>query len=464
MVKIAPFRGYAYNPQLINESGSLLTSPPYDVLNQSQKEAYHKSHPKNFLHLDLGESLEGDENEMSWHSRSASALKAWLDEGVLLRRPEPAYYLIETDWTHPIDGTKMTRHGFIGLMRLEEASKKSKIRLHEKTFSYHKSERLHLMEATRSQFSPIFAFFPDPLGQSLKNLRKMGNNLPHISLTERSGLSHRVAYVEKPDEILALSRALADRTVYIADGHHRYETALNYRDKVRAEYQARGQSLSSDSALDYVMVYLCPMSDPGLCVLPTHRVIACIERSNEDILQAVRPYADIKAYAFGDDGGAAARDALSAKLFEDDKKGLSVFGLFLDGADSCYFLKIKEKIKQGEAEANPAGADLAVLDVSLLTNVLLKKALGLTEKELDDPSCISYISSFEAAYKALGKHKSRLSFILNPTSLDEIMKVTESGLVMPRKATYFYPKVSNGLVFNIIDPEEEAYGGDGAPR
>ncbi|MDR1084223.1 MAG: DUF1015 domain-containing protein [Deltaproteobacteria bacterium] len=451
MVKIAPFKGYVYNPDEIASHGGLLTSPPYDVLTQAQKDGYHRSHPHNFLHLDLGPVLPKDKDPLAWHTRSAKLLKEWLREKVLIRQKQPAIFLIDTDWIHPVSGRKQTRHGLMCLMRLVKPTKASDVRPHEKTFSYHKQERLALMEKTGAQLSPVFGFFPDQDSQILKTMFDYSRTDPDIFIAERSGLVHSVSFLQTPETVGHLVRAMAEKTVYIADGHHRYETALNYSEMVKSSL---GGQVDEYSAINYVMVYLCPMSDPGLCILPTHRLLNHLDMSNEAVLEALSPLAEIKEYPFGPGGEKTARRVLSAKLAEDNKKGLSVFGLYLSGARSCYLLKVRERIKQSLVEASPESKELVALDVSILTQVIFLQGLGLSEEDMDRPELISYISSTTEAIRGVTSEQVRAAFLVNPTTVEEILKVTEEGLVMPRKATYFYPKVSNGLVVNLLDPSE----------
>ncbi|MDR1870826.1 MAG: DUF1015 domain-containing protein [Deltaproteobacteria bacterium] len=452
MVQIAPFKGLVYNAEEIASSGGLLTAPPYDVLSPAQRKEYLDSHPHNFLHLDLGEVFPGDADPLAWHARSASLLKDWLEAKVLVRRDQAAIYLMDTDWVHPVTGRRQTRHGFIALMRLETPGPTAKVKPHEKTFSYHKKERLDLMELTHAHLSPVFGFFPDPDGQILRIMYDFSRTDPDIHVLERSGLSHSVSYIQTQETVSQLVNLLEDKTVYIADGHHRYETALTYAENVK---KSLGYEVPLNSALNYVMVYLCPMSDPGLCVLPTHRLLTSLALTNEAILQALAPFAEIKEYPFQPQGEKAARKLLGLKLAEDNKKGLSVFGLYLSEAESCYLLKVKEKVKQELVSQNPATSQLTSLDVSVLTQIIFHKGLGLSEEDLDNPDLINYLSSTTEAVKAVTANSARAAFLVNPTTVEEILKVTEEGLVMPRKATYFYPKVSNGLVVNLIDPADK---------
>ncbi|MDR1040479.1 MAG: DUF1015 domain-containing protein [Deltaproteobacteria bacterium] len=458
MVSIAPFRGYVYNQDEISDHGGRLVAPPYDVLSLSQREAYYSGHPHNFLNVDLGKALPG-EPEMAWHARSASILQSWFSEGVLVRTPKPSIYVMETEFEHPLTGRRQIRRGFVCLMRLEAPGKDARIRLHEQTFSFHKEERLDLMEQTRCQLSPIFGFFPDAEKALLNALASLAGRAPDMALKDTSGQIHKVVCVDDPETVEIFRSRLADRTVYIADGHHRYMTALNYRDRMLSAMDARGEASAPDGALDWVMTYLCPMSDPGLCVLPTHRILRSLDLSNEEILARLNPIAETRVIGFSESGSRQARDTLAAKLREDCRKGLTVFGLYLNGADFCCFIKIREKVKEAVADRAPERSSLSQLDVSILTDMVLGEALGLTEADMDDPARISYISDADEAFRLIedpgcGGQGCRAAFILNPTRLAEILKVTESGYVMPRKATYFYPKVTNGLVINLVDPSE----------
>jgi uncharacterized protein (DUF1015 family) len=453
MVLIAPFRGYVYDRDEIASHGSLLTSPPYDVLTPADRDRYLDGHPHNFLQVDFGRVLPEDPDHMAWHARSAVVLEGWLRERVLVRSPAPSVYMSETEFTHPLTGRRTVRRGFLCLMRLEPPGKDSSIRLHEKTFSFHKQERLDLMEKTRAQLSPIFGFVPDSGGELLEDVSAWTKGDPDILLKDPAGGAHKVVELSDREALFALCSKLASKTVYIADGHHRFMTSLAYREKTRAQLTAEGRNPPEGSAVDWVMTYLCPMSDPGLCVLPTHRILRSLPFANDEILERLGAYADIRVFPFSDSGRRGALDSLSKKLLEDRRKGLTVFGVYLNGCDCCCFVKIREKVKEAVAEAAPERAPLSLLDVSILTDTVFGKALGLTEENLDDPECISFTSDSEEAFRLVDEGE-RAAFILNPTSLDEILKVTESGYVMPRKATYFYPKVQSGLVINLVDPDE----------
>ena len=453
MVKIAPFRGVVYSAGELASDGGLLLAPPYDVLTPAAREAYLDGHPHNFLHLDLGRLKPGDPSPMAWHERSSELLSQWLSQGILARREKPAVLLMDTEWTHPITGRRMTRHGIICLMRLEEVAKTSRVRLHEKTFSFHKEERLDLMMRTNAQLSPVFGFFPDPDASMLRTMYDLARTDPDFHVVEPGGLSHQGSFIQSADSLEKLASKLSDVTVYIADGHHRYETALKYRERILAEVARNDQRPAKNSAVDYVMIYLCPMSDPGLCVLPTHRVLSCVSLTDEEIIQSLERFCEIKSFPFNGEDAQAKAD-LAQKLLEDNKKGLTVFGMFLKGYRRYYFIKVKEKVKESIAKAHPEEADLNSLDVAVLTSLIIKKALGVTEADLDNPDCISYCYSIEQATEAVNERDHRAAFIINPTSLDEILKITEGGRLMPRKSTYFYPKVSSGLVFNMVDPME----------
>lgn len=455
MAAIVPFRGYRFNNQELKDHGGLLIAPPYDVLNHEDQELYLGRHPHNIVHLDWDRMLPEDKSHLTWHDRAATRLKKWIEEGILVQDSQSAIYVIETQWTHPITHEPMVRRGFICLLRLEEVTKYATIRLHEQTFSFHKEERLDLMQKTRAQLSPIFGFFPDPSSLVLESLKVFLNRTPDVAIKDPAGELHQVNLVTNPEEQKALVKALADNTVYIADGHHRYMTALNYRRQLREDCGEKGIKLPEGTSLDYVMIYLSPMSEKGLKVFPTHRILDCLDMTNDQILSKLEPFTDIKVFSFRQGGRNIALDSLRTKLAEDNRKGLTVFGLYLYGSDFLCFVKVKEKVKEALRDEAPEMASLSLLDVSVLTEVVFKRALGFTEELLDDPYCISYVSEAEKAIQLVDQEGKRAAFILNPTSLAEILKVTESGYVMPRKATYFYPKVETGLVVNLIDPMEK---------
>ena len=442
MVEIAPFRGVIYNASELEQHGGLLVAPPYDVLNEKEQQDCLNLSPHNILHIDYGRRCPEDPEKFTWHQRSAALLKKWLDEGVLKRLDKPAIFHIETTCRNPLKGGTIVRHGFVCLMKLEEFSSDSQVRPHEKTFSSHKEERLSLMKNTGANISQVFGFFPDEDRRALKNMTTaVQSKAPDVDIKDYRGFGHRVWVDQDQDSVSDLVNTLMSRRVYIADGHHRYETALNYR-----KWLKERDGDKAVASADYIMMYLCPMSDPGLVILPTHRVLNKGSFHPDEMINRLSKYFKISGKTFNDDTEKVIRERFMTKLKKQDNS----LGLYMSGRKAYYVLKLLESTREDEAlKCEPK--ELAALDTVILSNVVFMEALGLTEKDMDDPDVISYVSNLGQAIETVNKGTQNAAFILNPTTVEDILRVTEKGLIMPRKATFFYPKVTTGLVLNLID-------------
>ena len=440
MVEIAPFRGVTYNFNELSQDGPFLTAPPYDVLSEAERQAYHQKNAHNILHIDLGPVYGNDPEKYTWHQRSAALLTKWLSEGTLVRNPKPAIYHLATKSYDLETGQEVLRHGFVALMRLEEFSPNSMVRPHEKTFSSHKEERLSLMKATKGQISQVFCFFPDPASEAL-SLIKM-TETPQFNFTDQQNLTHSLWINEDPEKIAALQKVLSAQKAYIADGHHRYETALNYR-----RYLAEKNELTPDHPANFVMVYFSPDSDEGLYALPTHRLLGDTGKTKDELLNLLKDYFYIKEFK----SNGQTEEAVKTEFFQElakAKKDIS-FGFYLHGEESYNLLSLKEEVKQTIVSSGVPKA-LAQIDTYVLANVAFQKAFNFSEKDMDNPDLISYVAKSGTALEMVKKGEKKAVFFLNSCTTDEIIAVAEVNQVMPRKSTYFYPKVTTGLVLNIF--------------
>ena len=440
MVEIAPFKGIMFNKEEILSHGGRLVAPPYDVLNPEEQRRCLNLNPHNILHLDYNLPLPEDRDKFAWHERSRVLLNKWLEEGVLKRLAEPAIFHMETTCPNPVKGGLIVRHGFVCLMKLVSLEEESEVRPHEKTFSSHKEERLSLMKATHANLSHIFGFFPDEDRRVLNLMREASRQVkPEMDFNDYRGYRHRVWLDQDQETINHLVSALKERRVYLADGHHRYETALNYRDHLRET------GVFSPGA-DYVTMYLCPMSDPGLVLLPTHRLVNGKISHPDDLLNRLSQYFKISGKAFADKNEPQIRERFLAKL----KKQRDNIGLFMAGRQAYYVLRPREAV-EAELAAQGEPPVLANLDTVILSGIVFKNILGLTEADLDNPEIITYVSNLNLTLDKVRKNEKRAAFILNPGTLEDVIRVSENGLTMPRKSTFFFPKVTTGLMFNIID-------------
>ena len=450
MAEIAPLRGILYDEEKVGGMTNVV-APPYDVVSPDEQAAFHASHPHNVLHIDLGAEQPGDSDPYAWHERAAYKFNNWLAEGVLIRHEKPAVYYIETDYTDPSTGQRRTRHGFVCLLRLEEFGAEAKVRPHERTFSEHKAERLHHMELVQANLSQVFSVFPDEELKSTRLLRSARKGEATFNFTDTRGQGHRLWTISDPEAIRGLAEVMQDKTIYIADGHHRYETGLNYR-RLKA---GKGIQVGPNSPLNYLLVYLCPVTDPGMAILPAHRLIRkSLSMSREDFESGVKKFFDMQTFSFNGVSEASAREAFIRQLHVAGKEG-NALGLFTKLGSTYYLLKKKPLVGSNGTSLSSWPQLLKELDTVVLTSLVFQDLLGMTEEDLDDASRIAYSSVIDDALEKVHDGRYELAAILNPTKMDQVQHVAEAGLVMPRKSTFFFPKVTSGLVFNFLNPFEE---------
>jgi uncharacterized protein (DUF1015 family) len=343
-----------------------------------------------------------------------------------------------------MDDVIHTRLGFISLVGLERFEE-GIIRPHEKTFSATNADRLKLIEASRVNFSPIFSVFEDRDNAILGLLRTAIEPVrPDLEFEDLKGCRHRLWRVTDQSIHKEIGQRLADRPVYIADGHHRYWTALQYRDQMKS----RQPTLARDDPSNFVMMYLTSMQDPGLALRPVHRVICDVKkRAVEDFVDKARAYFDIETLDVGHMDHKQIDKASLKKAMTGGNN--TVIGAALRDDKSFHVLRMKDRVTNG-ARGQEIPEPLRNLDVTIVTKLVLEDLLGLNGPSLDDERSILYPSTVDEALDAVYSGGCPMALILNPTRLSELQEVSDAGLIMPRKSTYFYPKVMTGLVINKI--------------
>jgi uncharacterized protein (DUF1015 family) len=444
---IAPFRGLHYNPGKVPNLTEVVT-PPYDVIRPAEREAFAAQHPYNMVHLILPQALPGDDLLQNRYTRAGALFRQWVRDEVLARDAAPAYYYWETDFQHA--GRTHTRSGLAALVRLEPLSGGG-IRPHEQTFSAAKADRLEVIKAAQANFSPIFTIYPDPAGQIVSLLKSGAPEAPMMAFEDTLGYVQRLYPVTDPETVLAVHRTVREMTLYIADGHHRYETSLNYQKLMKQRYP----QASPEAPFNYILMYLSNMFDPDLVILMAHRLLGGPRLKNLEeswIMGRLKEYFEIvtlpAAHEFGEDY----EEFLQQSLAE-VPAGESAF-IVLGFARKAWRLIMRPGVRQSvlARQMHPA---LAQLDVAVLNYLIFEKVLGLDAKAQDDQETCKYTSKISEAVTAVTKGEARLAFLLNPTRIEQVQEVASAGLIMPRKSTYFYPKVMSGLILNPINPEEE---------
>lgn len=442
---VAPFRGLRYNPDKVPDLSKVVI-PPYDVISPAEQKLFLRTSPHNMVRLELGEVQPGDSELNNSHTRAAAFLREWMKDGVLIRENKPAIYYYELDYPLPTR-QRLTRRGYICAMRLEEFETGG-VRPHEKTFQAIKDERLGLMLACHANLSPVFALYSDP-GQSLEQLLQGSREpAPTTSFRDRTDMEHRMWRITDRDVLLQVRDLMKDRAIFIADGHHRYETALNYR---RIQRQ-RHENHSPRAPFEYIMMYLSNLDQEGLTILPTHRLLRNLNSLDlESVLTQARKFFEVERFDADDSGLEQLRTGLAARQ---DVKGNAI-GLYWKNARSFYLLAgRKEQISSYLGDRNiPAQA--RDLDVVILDFVLLRNVMALSDRFLEDERNIHFKQDFGESIASVRSGDYDAGFLINPTRIDQVQAVAGAGLIMPHKSTYFYPKVGSGMVIHPLQHDEE---------
>lgn len=442
MAKIVPFRGVVYNPERVENLADVAT-PPYDVITPREQLAFYERHPWNIIRLILGKTSETDTPQDNRHTRSAGFFNAWLSEGVLVQDDSPALYLTSLDFS--VHSQKITRWGVISRVVLEPFEK-GVVLPHEKTFSRVKSERLELMKSCHTNYSPIFSLYSDPRQMVLNTLRQSCSGMaPDMTFVDTQGHRHQLWRITDVSVHQRISDFMNGKSLFIADGHHRYETALNYRQLIAA----RTPGFSPEHPANFVMMYLCGMEDPGVVILPAHRMVKGISQEKMGaFLTAAKDCFDIGLFSTesGINPGVAAE---KEDGIVDAGSSRTQIGVVMKNHPKGYLLTLKPGVMQ-RMFGREMSEQMLELDVTVLTRLILMELLGLNHGQLDDESIMSYSSKTDVAVEAVRAGDCDAAFILNSTRMDQVKRIAEAGEIMPRKSTYFYPKVITGQVINRL--------------
>jgi len=441
MAEVLPFRGILYNTQKIRDLSDVVT-PPYDVISKPEQHDFYERHPQNIIRLILGKTTENDTVNNNYYTRASDFLKNWFSENILEQDTTPAFYLTSMDFS--LENKIFTRYGIIALVALEPF-KNGVIVPHESTFSNVKTERFGLMKSCHANFSPIFSLYSDSKNIIIDKLKGPAlKQTPVIEFADYDGHRHRMWRITDLDSCRYVSNAMQEKRLFIADGHHRYETALDYRDWISSS----NPDFNKDHPANYVMMYLNSMEDTGLVILPAHRMIKGLKSSIiTSFINNAEDYFDILTIPFMDSDFERARAEFISILKSNASK--NIIGVLMKGSMEFYLLTLKSGVME-RMFSNELPEALRNLDVTVLTHLIFIEIFGFDNSNLDDESIITYSSSEKQAIEAAVSGKCDISFILNPTKIEQVRDIANKGLIMPRKSTYFYPKVITGLVMNKL--------------
>jgi len=439
MAKIVPFRGLRYSPKRIADLAQV-TAPPYDVISPTLQDELHERHEHNIVRLILGRTFPGDSAEENRYTRAAALLSQWRLEGTLSRDAESSIYLYDQEYADE-DGRTLTRHGIIALARIEEFST-GLVKPHEKTLSDPKADRLALLKACRANLSPVFSLYSDPCCVLEVLAKKEKDRSPEVEVRDDDGVCHRL-WRCTDENLIGKAQALLDnKPLVLADGHHRYEAAIAYRDYMRQLHP----DYTGKELFNYVLMCLSNMEDKGMRIFPAHRVVSGLDNFDPTALFArLTDYFDLESapFATGDD---ARNAALRTHLSElgSRRHTLALFA----GDGMVHYLSLRDETAMDDFFDARTPKVLRTLDITILHGLLLERLLGIAP---DDSERLRYVRGIDEALRLVDQQEAQLAFLVNPTRMSEVRDVANAGEKMPQKATYFYPKILSGMVINPIE-------------
>ncbi len=431
MTKIRPFRGLRYNPDKFCDLSDVITMP-YDRIHAVEQVQYYELSPYSYAHIIQGKHTPDDNDENNVYTRARGYMFNWLAEEVFIRDPAPALYVLEQTFTTP-DGVEHTRRGLTAAFELSRFDE-GVVLPHEHTLSGPKVDRLNLTRATQTGWGHIFMLYPDE-GSAVNQLLQPFLDAHMPALVRDRVIEPEVEQafwvVNDPALIEAVVAEMATKQpLIIADGHHRYETALNYRDEMRQQHP----DAPADAAFNYVMVTFVSMSDPGLVVLPTHRLIHSYTKlDGKALLKALEPYFVIETVP-----DRAALEAGLAAATPDHPR----FGFY----DGTYRVLTLKTLNAMTALTPDRDANWRALDVAVLHELVIEHVMGLSKESVRRLENLTYLRDPDPGYIAVGKGEANFMFLLNPTRVEQVQACTVAGERMPQKSTDFFPKVVSGLV------------------
>ena len=434
MAELQPLKGIRYNREAVGNLAQVVT-PPFDVISAEAQERYYARNPYNVIRLELAKEEAGDNTLNNRYTRAAATYGEWRLKGVLRQQERPAFYLYQQRFTH--DGQPYTRTSLLARVRLEPWSA-GVVLPHERTFPKAKDDRLQLLRATATQFSPLMALYADPQARMRRLLAPYAAN-PEIQITDEANEQHLLQPIIDEQQIALIQNFFAERQLFIADGHHRYETALNYR------YETLERHRDANAA-NYVMMALIDTEDAGMLVLPTHRLLHGLDAETLAKLnrESLEQYFTVEALP-----PEAGSEQLVRRLAGAGQQGPS---MVIQTQEQRFLLTLNERGRGKMAQSGHAPA-WNELDVAIAHRLILESLLGLRPQQITAGQYVRYVHDAADALRAVepgATGEAQAALLLNATPVQQISEVAQAGELMPQKATYFYPKLITGLVMNPL--------------
>lgn len=423
MPEIRPFRALRYNPASVSPAD--IVAPPYDVISPDQQAALYDRSPYNVVRLILG-------READRYGEARSHLKSWKEKKILTMDDEEAIYFQAQSFMGP-DGVSYNRRGLIAVCRVEEF-KAGSVLPHEKTLSKPKEDRFKLVQATRTNLSQVFSIYSDPRNEMRDCLDQGMSGAPFLAV-DFEGVQNRLWRCTDERLIRVAVDGMKERTVLIADGHHRYETALAYRDLMRIKTAGN----SGDEPFNYTMMFFSSMDEKGLVVFPTHRLVHSLALFDSSALLA-------KLAVHFETSEVSSRFLLVESLM---RRKEYAFGLIVPGR--YYLLALRHSAALRSIIGEDVPPEVRELDVTLLHSHILENLLSISRESQERKENLEYVKNADDADAEVQSGRAQLAFLMNPTRLEQIRRVSRAGHTMPQKSTFFYPKLLSGLLLYPLE-------------
>lgn len=432
MAEIQGFRGWRYDLSQVGELSDV-TAPPYDVINTQQQETLYKLHPCNVIRVELNREEPGDASPDEKYERAAAFLRRWIQEGVLTQERAEALYVYHQEFTW--EGRTYVRKGFLGRIRLEPFGT-GKVYPHEQTLSGPKADRLKLYRACKMNLSPVFGLYPDEENGAQEPLEQKILGMTPVEARDPLGVIHRMWAVTDPVTINKVKDQMREKPVFIADGHHRYETACTYRDELAKE---AGGSLPESHPANFALMMFVSMSDPGLAILPTHRLVTGIgDLSSGEVMEALKPCFEVEIAGKGEAGARQAWELIAAS----EEQSYLGFGTTKD--DTWVLAKLTDETIMNEL-APTQSEEWRGLGVAILHELAIQHFLKGSEAKFQ------YVHLLEEVLESQKGKGCQLACLVPPAEMEHIEEIASHFEKMPPKSTYFYPKLQTGMVFHALE-------------
>jgi len=447
MAQVYPFRAFRYNPARA-QFDRVLTQP-YDKISPTMQEKYYAADPHNLIAVEKGRAYPGDTPQNNVYTRAAAALNDWIREHVVVRDPAPAFYAYTQEYAVPGTEELRTRQGFIGAGKLEEYSARVVFR-HEHTLSGPKADRLELLRHTKTHTGQLFMLYSDPQRRIHAILAEAEEAAaPATEMRDECGVLHRLWVIAEPQRVAAIQKAMEHQKLVIADGHHRYETALNYRN----ERRTRAGKIDPEAPYERAMMTFINTRSEGLTILPTHRVAAHLhDFSWTSVRRHLEPWFTAEEFPFSGSGerSEAKRKLLARLTRARAKRAIGVYPAAEAQKRAFYVLTLREGASLAQLLPNVSPLQRE-LDVVLLHEGILEPVLGITPQAVTAEAYLTYEREATAALDAVDSGRAQIAFLLNPCDVEQVMKIATAGEVMPQKSTDFYPKLMSGITMYRVE-------------